>query len=612
MRATAGRTHRKTCLVMFSQGGKSEAILDLIGHRLDTAPVPILYVGPTKKFIDEQWEPRIEDLIDEAPAIAAKVASDKSQTKSRKVIAGVPLRLAHAGSSSALKSDPAGLAVTDEVEELLANVKGSGNPIRLIDDRGKTHADFVHALTSTPGEGLVDVKKDKRSGLEFWEPGDADEVTSMIWRIWQSGTRHHFALPCPHCDEFFIPRLNMLEWKVPQDKDGRPQRPTTALARKTAHINCPSCGCEITDDDRDGMIAKGEMIAPGQWFEKGKVKGHPPDVEVISYWVSGLANPFESLGDMAAKYVDAENSGDPEELRVVVNGTFGELYAPGGGTVPEWTEVAKLTDERDEGDLPNGLLKLVLTVDVQQDCLYYVLRGWGARATSWLIEAGQLFGKTNRPAVWDKLQDVLDTTYGRKKIARCFIDSGFNPNGKDFLPINRIYSFCAKNRRICYPTKGHATLSKPLVIRKPDVKRNGDVDKYGLQLIHLDTDHWKSWVHERVRWPENDPGEWRLYNGITEDYCRQVVSEARVVVPGSKPKWVARSKANHYFDCEAMNAAVAFMFNMHKIRTKAERGVERDEAKERKQIRGKRPRPEPKPETKAAARKPKKQWAILN
>ena len=45
-------------------------------------------------------------------------------TKTRKMIAGVPLRLAHAGSSTAPKSDPAGLAITDEADELMRNVKG--------------------------------------------------------------------------------------------------------------------------------------------------------------------------------------------------------------------------------------------------------------------------------------------------------------------------------------------------------------------------------------------------------------------------------------------------------------------------------------------------------
>ncbi len=130
--------------------GKSDSLLDVIGERLDTAPVPMLYVGPTKQMLTEQWEPRVMQLLDEAASLRKKVTRGKRMTKTKKIISGVPFRLAHAGSSAALKSDPFGLALTDEADELMANVKGQGNPIELIDMRGQTYADFVHAIVSTP------------------------------------------------------------------------------------------------------------------------------------------------------------------------------------------------------------------------------------------------------------------------------------------------------------------------------------------------------------------------------------------------------------------------------------------------------------------------------
>ena len=54
-------------------------------------------------------------------------APTKPMTKTRKAVAGVSVRLAHAGSSAALKSDPASLALVDEYDEMLANVKGQGD-----------------------------------------------------------------------------------------------------------------------------------------------------------------------------------------------------------------------------------------------------------------------------------------------------------------------------------------------------------------------------------------------------------------------------------------------------------------------------------------------------
>src|SRR3954462_1078509 len=104
-------------------------------------------------------------LLDGAPSLAGKVARGKRMTKTRKVIAGVPLRLAHAGSSNAIKSDPFALALTDEADELVSNRKGQGNPIPLVDARGETYADFVHAIISTPSEARVETEIDPASGL---------------------------------------------------------------------------------------------------------------------------------------------------------------------------------------------------------------------------------------------------------------------------------------------------------------------------------------------------------------------------------------------------------------------------------------------------------------
>jgi hypothetical protein len=49
--------------------------------------------------------------------------------------------------------------------------------------------------------------------------------------------------------------------------------------------------------------------------------------------------------------------------------------------------------------------------------------------------------------------------------------------------------------------------------------------------------------------------------GVDDDYCRQIVSEARIKTPNGKPEWIARSKHNHFLDCEAMQAAVSYMLN---------------------------------------------------
>jgi phage terminase large subunit GpA-like protein len=164
-------------------------------------------------------------LLDEAPYAEGKVARGKRMTKTRKVIAGVPLRLAHAGSSTALKSDPAALALTDEADEMLANVKGQGDPDRAHRSRGETYADFVNAIVSTPSEGPSDVERRRRAAWSSGRSRIPPDVESTIWRSGSQGTRYHWAWPCPHCEEYFIPRFRSFAGRKVRRRPRRARAP---------------------------------------------------------------------------------------------------------------------------------------------------------------------------------------------------------------------------------------------------------------------------------------------------------------------------------------------------------------------------------------------------
>lgn len=582
IRAVHARTHRKVVFVCAGQTGKTDGVLDLIGERFDTSPVPTIYLGPTRKFIEEQIEPRIMDLLNEAKGLSRKVARGRRMRLSRKVISGVPLRLAHGGSSAAMKSDPFGLAFTDEADEMMANVKGAGDPIRLIDKRGETYSDFVHYVTSTPTEGPSDVEVDEESGLEFWAEIDAGEISSAIWRLWQSGTQYHWAWPCPHCGEYFIPRLKSLKWRKPIGADGKERPSDPALARDSAHFDCPRCGCEIVEEHRAGMNSRGVYVAPGQHVLKdGEVVGEPPDALILSYWVSGLASPFKTLGERAAEYVDAVRSGSGDEIQAVVNGSFGELYAPGSGDVPEWRELESLKPVAAPylmGEVPAWARFLTLACDVQGNRLVYTIRGWGARATSGLIRADEIWGNTATEDPWEQLDEVILDRYDGFPIRLAMIDSGFRPGNPKNVPENRVYSFCSRHPNICRPTKGRSSLAgRPIKPSKIEAKVNwrGKLENVGIEIFHLDTDYFKRQVHEKFKWPVDQPGAWLLPDDAPDAFLQSMVSEARIKKPGGAPVWVRRSKENHFFDCEAMQAAAGWWLGAQRLTPQV--GTDREE-----------------------------------
>src|ERR1700676_728542 len=144
-------------------------MLDIIGSRLDTRPTPIIYCGPSLDFVTNQFEPRLMELFDQAPTLRGKIARGQKNKKTRKTVAGVQLRLAHAGSSTALKSSAAGLALVDELDAMLVDVNRQGDPLSLVTARGDTFSDFVVGVASTPSIGAGEVERDPVSGLEFWK-----------------------------------------------------------------------------------------------------------------------------------------------------------------------------------------------------------------------------------------------------------------------------------------------------------------------------------------------------------------------------------------------------------------------------------------------------------
>ena len=148
MRAFDDPHYNTVAFVCGGQMGKTDSIIDVVLSRLDQRPVPVIYAGPDRNFVTDQFEPRFDDALNRSKSLSVKLARGKKNKKTRKIVSGVPVRLAWAGSANQLKSDPAGLAIVDERDGMAKNIKGEGDPVRLLEVRGDTHADFT--LLSQP------------------------------------------------------------------------------------------------------------------------------------------------------------------------------------------------------------------------------------------------------------------------------------------------------------------------------------------------------------------------------------------------------------------------------------------------------------------------------
>jgi len=196
--------------------------------------------------------------------------------------------------------------------------------------------------------------------------------------------------------------------------------------------------------------------------------------------------------------------------------------------------------------VPDKVVRLVAAVDVQKNRLVYVVRGFGEGLESWQVERGELWGETDKADVWRQLEDLLETEWDDKMIAKVAIDSGYRPEP--------VYAFCRKHRTVAIAVKGHDSLDKPYYASTIDVTIRGKTFKGGLQLWHYSADIMKSWVHSQIAWDEEN-GEactWHLPSDVDEDYCKQIVAEQRAQKPSGKVIWIQTAKDNHFLDCEAL------------------------------------------------------------
>jgi phage terminase large subunit GpA-like protein len=548
--------------MMGAQMGKTAGLLNVMGQKLDDAPVPMLYVGPTKSIIDRVIEPQLTAMLRSAPSLWEKTDHSRKAQKLSKTVNGVSVRLAWAGSPTELASQPAHTVLLDEIDRM-EPIPGEGDPVTLAEARTTNYAGGRVIITSTPTEGNVQPETNSVTGIEHWKVADPKDVPSPIWKLWQEGTRYEWAVPCPHCQTYFVPRFKLLKW---------PEKSTPRTASRAARMLCPGCGVLIEDSAKVAMNAAGFYLAPGQSVVDGAVVGAVPDVETASFWVSGLMSPWRTWGQRAADWLRAYNSGDQEAIRAVINVGFGEPYMF-KGEAPPAESVRECIGPYKMGTVPEGARLLTCGVDTQKRRLVYSVRAWGYSMESWLIETGEIWGETDQPPVWTQLAELLEQTWGATearpqgfRIKRMGIDSGYRPGDKWRRPDNVIYEFCRQWRARVVPTKGRDRLMKPLQPSLIDITIRGQVFKQGLMLWHLDTDYWKSWVQAHLTWPPEQPGRWWVPEDVTDDYCLQVTAEARVMKPSGQAVWVRVRGENHFLDCEVINVAMAQSLGVHRRR----------------------------------------------
>jgi phage terminase large subunit GpA-like protein len=514
MAAITDPRYRRIVLVTGAQMGKSEALLNAAGHRLHVDPAPVIYVAATQRQVESISTGRFMPMIRSTPPLLERLDQSRTTNKvTERFFAGQRVGFAWAGSATELSSHPVALAIVDEVDRF--EDTSEGDPVALVEARTATYPGGKVVIASTP----------------------TLEGGSRIVTLWEGGTRHRWQWPCPDCNECFAPSLDLLKW---------PEKASPSVAKREARLACPHCGSLIADRHRGGMNAKGRYVAEGDL-----------DSDTASFWVSGICSPWRSFGDCARAWVEAVRSGDSGRMQATKNTVFGEVWQLRGEAPPP-EAIDKLRAAYATDETPAGVQVVTCGVDVQKDRIYLTVRGWGERASSWLLRHEEIWGDTDQPEVWNLLGERLDLAWNGKKIRLMLVDAGYRPD--------RVYEFVRRFPGRAQASRGHDRREKPVSVSRLEVNARGESLRYGIQVVQLDVGYLKSWLHGRFVWPIDKPGHWLIPHDASLDYCEQLLSESRVVKSDGRVVWIRAKKANHFLDCEVYAAGAATLLGLHGLR----------------------------------------------
>jgi len=471
-----------TVVVMSSaQIGKTEILCNFIGYRMDLDPGPMLLIQPTLEMAEAFSKDRLDPMLRDSPTLRAKVRLNKrdaSNTIRHKAFPGGHLTLAGSNSPAGLASRPIRDVLADEVDRW--DVSEEGDPLALAKKRTTTFWNRKHLIVSTPT-----IKGISRIEAKFEE-----------------SDQRRFYVACPHCDH-----RHVLEWKYVKWTSGNPE---------TAHLVCPSCGCEIDEAGRSVMLRDPQPRAAA------------PFRGVAGFHVWEAYSPWRRLSDIVADFLEAKKS--PETLQVFINTSLGETWEEQGEQAQGHVLLARR--ERYAHQVPEGACFLTMGVDTQDDRLEALIMGWGPGEESWVIDYRIIPGDPQRPEPWVALDEILNGSFQHATGTRLQIGSTCVDTAGHRTQYAYDYVGKRQHQRV-YAIIGRDGSDRPIV-SSPAQKRSGkDPRKVALYTVGVDT--CKALVYSRLRITERGSGFVHLpmeydtgnehHAGVDEEFIAQLTAE---------------------------------------------------------------------------------------
>lgn len=497
-------------------------------------PGPCLWLSQTDADAKDQAEARLYKLFSECDAVKKLFPADRHKKKTQTVFFsnGMTLWVLGAHAKSNLQSRSIRWLIGDETWQW-----------------PNGHMQQAEARVTAFG-WLGKCIFLSQGGMENDDTHRKFETTDM--REWE--------FKCPKCGKYQPYKWSNIEWdKNYRDGEGRMD---FAKVRSSVRLVCEFCKHEIADSDANRRLLNSSAKFVPQ-------NPNAPATKAGFHWNS-LASM--SWGELAEMYLRAKEScrrGDMEDLK---NFYQKRLALPWGDLEEDFTLDISPSGYRIGDDwesegavgakgaiLPpphenkNRVRLRFLTVDVQMDHFYAVVRSWACDASSRLVYCAKL-------QTWEDVE-ILQNRFGVFP-QLVFVDAGYSTF--------EVYRNCAKHNwtalmgdgRMDFPHKVNGKITQRFysTARHPLVSDRKCRMHYWSNLGIKDT-------LARLRSNRNpDEGStWEVPSDVPEEYLKMLDSEQRVK-KGNSWEWRQIGKRpNHYWDCEAMQVCAAYMMKLFKV-----------------------------------------------
>jgi hypothetical protein len=523
------RDKRVTDLVLCfgTQVGKTMTVMGGAAWKICNDPMNALWVMPNrdlaKSFSTNRWLPFVDQI---EPLRSQKPDDRHLYTKFEQIFSRASLNFVGSNSAANLASRPCGLLLLDETDKFELKSDREAGALQNAEERTKSFAYPLRVKTSTP-----------------------TTVHGEIWREFQLGDQRYFHLPCPHCKSMIRLIWGQVRWWDKEESESKTDGDwDEEKVRRNTFYRCQECEGKIMDSQKTAMLRAGEWIPTNT---KGLIGRR-------SYHLNSLYAPLKECqwGILAVKWLQSKSS--LTRRQAFINSTLAEPYDDEAAVDDEPIAVKTYTPT----DLPEERIP-IMTVDVQENHFWVVVRSWGnPRATngqeSWLLYAD----RAETPEEIEKIQ--ADYGVAGKRVG---LDMGHRPNMVSGLLVkNGWRGLWGSDKSGFIHTLGNGNRIvreySPVQFRDPHL---GTIHQSELNNKAM----FVYWANDRIKdrlevLRYSDPPRWHVHSNISKEYVHQINSERRSIKESRQTGrktyyWKQIRKANHLFDCESMQIVMALV-----------------------------------------------------